>query len=239
MTKTIEIIFLFLSILIISNGEPPKNQLSNLRQLEISASLKFIKVYDLIYKDKKWSFKIKTNSELPNQANVLVDIFVVSKSDSTSSETADCIYNKKILSCTRTAYAQYDTDLIKLSGVKNKGTVDWENLNLKELKIPLNTTMTYSKSYGLFFANKWNFMIDAKTIGGIPYYSKAYIDILHNSVETTATCEILGNYAQYMTNISCVSDYEIQSENDEIKINPKKNMVVLNGVQQSKIQKQQ
>ena len=222
MTKTIEIIFLFLSILIISNGEPPKSQLSNLRQLEISASLKFIKVYDLIYKDKKWSFKIKTNSELPNQANVLVDIFVVSKSDSTSSETADCIYNKKILSCTRTAYAQYDTDLIKLSGVKNKGTVDWENLNLKELKIPLNTTMTYSKSYGLFFANKWNFMIDAKTIGGIPYYSKAYIDILHNSVETTATCEILGNYAQYMTNISCVSDYEIQSENDEIKINPKK-----------------
>ena len=70
-------------------------------------------------------------------------------------------------------------------------------------------------------------------------YSKAYIDILHNNVETTATCEILGNFAKSPTNIWCVSDYEIQTKNDEIKINSKKNMVVLNGAHQSKIQKQQ
>ena len=38
----------------------------------------------------------------------------------------------------------------------------------------------FNKAYGLFFANKWNFMIDAKTIDGIPNYSKVYIDILHN-----------------------------------------------------------
>ena len=53
-------------------------------------------------------------------------------------------------------------------------------------------------------------------------YSKAYIDILHNNVETTATCEILGNFAKSPTNIWCVSDYEIQTKNDEIKINSKK-----------------
>ena len=82
--------------------------------------------------------------------------------------------------------------------------------------------MTYSKSYRLFFANKWNFMIDAKTIGPIPNYSKAYIDIVYNSIETTATCEILGDFANYITNISCVSDYETQPENDIIKINSKR-----------------
>ena len=219
MAKSIEIILLFLSILILSNGESLKKVLNKHRKLEVSANLNFIKAYDLIYMDNKWSFKIKTDTELQNQANVLVDIFVVSRSGTTTSETAYCIYYQKILSCTRSANTQYDNDLIELAGIKKLGTVDWENLNLKEYKIPLNTTMTYIKAYGLFFANKWIFMIDAKTIAAIPHYSKAYIDIIHNSVETTATCEILGNFANYVTNIQCISDYGIQNKNDEIKIN--------------------
>ena len=187
----------------------------------MSATLNYIEAYDLIFENSKWSFKIKTDSELPNEANVLVDIIVISRYDQTTPETAYCTYNKKILSCTRTYNSQYEGDLIKLSAIKYKGTIEWTNMRLKEIKIPLNTKLDYIKSYGLFFANKWNFMIDAKTIGEIPYYSKVYIDILHNSVETTATCEILGNFAKYVTNISCVSDYEIQSQNDVIKINSK------------------
>ena len=222
MTKTIEFIFLFLSILIISNGEPLKKILNKHRKLEVSANLNFIEAYDLIYENNKWSFKIKTDSELTNQANVLVDIFVLNRGSSIKSqETANCIYNKKILSCA-TSRNTLDNDLVTLSAVKFRGTVEWENLNLKEIKIPLNTTMTYTKSYGLFFANKWNFMIDAKTIVNTPHYSKAYIDILHNDVETTATCEILGDFKNYITNIACVSDYEIQTGNDIIKINTKK-----------------
>ena len=193
------------------------------RKLEVSANLNFIKAYDLIYHDKKWSFKIKTDSELPNQANVLVDIYVLSRSSSTPTQgSAYCTYSKKILSCTSNVYSQNDNDLVTLAGIKKLGTVDWENLKLKEYKIPLNTTLTYSKAYGLFFANKWNFMIDAKTIVNTPHYSKVYIDIIHNSVETTATCEILGNFAKYITNITCVSDYETQTKDDIIKINPKK-----------------
>ena len=191
------------------------------RKLEVSATLNFIKVYDLIYKDKKWTFKIEIEDELSNGANVHVDIIVVDKYDGITSEKASCFYNKKILTCTKIKDSRDSTELIKLAGVKNLGTVEWENMKLKEIKIPLNTTMIFNKAYGLFFANKWNFMIDAKTIDGIPNYSKVYIDILHNSIETTATCEIMVDLSNTITNISCVSDYEIQTENDEIKINPK------------------
>ena len=221
MKKFINIILLLLSILVISNEKPLEKLLKKHRKLEVSATLNFIEAYDLIFENSKWSFKIRTDSELQNEANVLVDIFVVSRSDTTTSDTAYCTYNKKILSCTRTANIQYDSDLIKLAVIKNRGTIEWTNLRTKEVKITLNTKMDYIKSYGLFFANKWNFMIDAKTIEAIPYYSKVYIDILHNSVETTASCEILGNFAKYVTNISCVSDYEIQSQDDVIKINSK------------------
>ena len=94
-------------------------------------------------------------------------------------------------------------------------------MKFQELKIPLITKLKYIKSYGLFFADKWNFMIDAYYINIIPKYSKAIIDILHNSEETTATCEIIGCQRK-ITNISCVSDFESQSNNDVIQINPNK-----------------
>ena len=150
-----------------------------------------------------------------------MDIFIVQNIDTIKRKTFYCIYNKKILSCENNYYPN-NYDLIKLAVIKFQGTIEWENLRVSEIKIPLNTTMTYIKSYGLFFANKWNFMIDAETITPVPNYSKAIIDIVHNSVETTATCEILGNVANYITNISCVSDYENQSENDIIKLNSNK-----------------
>ena len=217
----IHIIFLLLFVLPISNGEPMKKLLVKHRKLEVSATLNFIKAYDLIFEDNKWKFKISTDTEMPNESNVLVDIFIVQNIDTIQRKTAYCIYNKKILSCENNYYPN-NNDLIKLAVIKYQGTIEWENLRVSEIKIPLNTTMSYIKSYGLFFANKWNFMIDAKTITPVPNYSKAIIDIVHNSVETTATCEILGNFANYITNISCVSDYENQSENDIIKLNSNK-----------------
>ena len=88
----------------------------------------------------------------------------------------------------KSANTQYETDLIKLKFIKKKGSVTWINVNKRELKNLLNANMSYSKSYGLFFSNKLNFMIDAELISPIQKYSLAYVDILHNLVETTATC---------------------------------------------------
>lgn len=220
MAKLTNIIILLLTTLTLSNGIPMKRSLNKLRSLQLSTNLDFIEAYDLTYKDKKWSFKIRTDTVLPNQSNVLVDILVYKSL--TSYDTASCIYNNKILSCVRNGYSQSDTELVKLNFIQYQGTVTWNNIKKKELKIPLNTKMTFSKAYGKFFTNKWNFMIDAQLIGAIPKYSLAYIDILHNSVETTATCEIIGGYAKDYTNISCISDYGTQAEDDIIKINPKK-----------------
>ena len=220
MAKLTNIIILLLTTLTLSNGIPMKRSLNKLRSLQFSTNLDFIEAYGLTYKDKKWSFKIRTDTVLPNQSNVLVDILVYKSL--TSYDTASCIYNNKILSCVRNGYSQSDTELVKLSFIQYQGTVTGNNIKKKEIKIPLDTKMTFSKAYGKFFTNKWNFMIDAQLISAIPKYSLAYIDILHNSVETFATCEIIGGYAKDYTNISCISDYYgIQTEDDIIRINPK------------------
>ena len=67
-------------------------------------------------------------------------------------------------------------------------------------------------------------MIDAIVINNyfIPKYSKTKIDIIHNSIETTATCEMIEGSVRATVNISCVSDFENQSKKDIIQINPKK-----------------
>ena len=91
MKKPINTIFLFLSLLLLSNGAQLDKIQSKQRKLEVSATLNFVKVYDLIYKDKKWTFKIEIEDELSNGANVLVDIIVVDKYDGITPEKASCL----------------------------------------------------------------------------------------------------------------------------------------------------
>ena len=186
-------------------------------QIPRLANLNYVNAYELIYSNSKWSFKIQTEGGLPENSEVQVDIIKYTSS-SPSYMVANCIYAEKILSCTLSATS---TTLIKLGVKKDKGTVTWNNLKVSEIKIPLNTTMKFTNSYGLLFAGKWNFMIDAVSSTALPNYPIAHIDIIHNSVETTASCEILGGSSK-ATNIYCVSDYGTQTENDVITINPDK-----------------
>ena len=72
MTKLTNIIILLMTTLILSNGMPQKRPLNKLRKLQLSTSLNFIDAYDLTFTDKKWTFKIRTDTALPNQANVVV-----------------------------------------------------------------------------------------------------------------------------------------------------------------------
>ena len=187
-------------------------------QIPRLANLNYVKAYELIYASNKWSFKIQTEGGLPENSMVTVDLIKNTSATSSSGMTTNCIYAEKILSCTA---SDTSTNLIMLKAKKDKGTVTWNNLKISEIKIPLNTTMKFTKSYGLLFAGKWHFMIDATSSISLPYYPITHIDIIHNSVETTASCEILGG-SNKATNIFCVSDYEIQTENDIITINPEK-----------------
>ena len=188
------------------------------KQIPRLANLDFVKAYELIYvSNNNWSFKIQIEGSLPENSEVLVD--AIKQTSSISYGAANCIYSEKILSCNIGAQA---TNLIKIKVKKDKATVTWNNLKISEIKIPLNTKLKFTKSYGLLFTGKWNFMIDAVINSTFPTNSTAYIDIIHNSVETTASCELIGGSSKATSNIYCVSDLETQTENDVITINPEK-----------------
>ena len=179
------------------------------------ASLHFLKVYDLIMSptSKKWEFKIDIEDELPNKMLLSCDVIY----GDTSKANAYCQNNNKVLNCT---FENTSKDkLVRLSSKLYRGSISWINLNADEVKIPLTLTMTFSNAYALIFAGKWNFIVDAINVDTVPVYSLAKIDIIHNSVETTAICEIMGGSAKATSNITCVSELEEQSETDSIKLN--------------------
>ena len=185
-------------------------------------NLNFVKAYDLQLLSGKWYFKIEIEDELISGIAVSVDLKVGDTSK--TAEEALCTHQNKILFCNRTSLSQRNNDIIVLTGIRNKGSITWNNMKLEEYKIPLITQLKYTKAYGLLFLDKWYFMIDAIVINNyfIPKYSKTKIDIIHNSIETTATCEMIEGSVRATVNISCVSDFENQSKKDIIQINPKK-----------------
>ena len=139
------------------------------------ASLNFVKVYDLQYSSKKWSFKIEVEEFLPENTKVKVDIIYATS----SSDSATCFYSNKILSCIRDDSTQTSTQLIRLRKELKYGSITWLNIKEKSVYIPLNCNLTFSKSYGLFFTDVWNFIIEATSSGiSIPSDSLVYIDIL-------------------------------------------------------------
>ena len=77
--------------------------------------------------------------------------------------------------------------------------------------------MTFNKAYGKLFTNKWTFVLNAVKKTACPQESKLIIDIIHNEVETTASCVII-----YNSNMICVSDYETQTSEDIIKLSSNK-----------------
>jgi hypothetical protein len=113
--------------------------------------------------------------------------------------------------------------LFVISTQKKKGTVTWKNL-VKERKILYNTDLTFVEGFGLFFADKWHFMIKATSTKAKPVNSLVVVDILLNNKETTATCEIVScsSTSTKFLNISCISDSEALTKNDIVKISKTK-----------------
>ena len=183
------------------------------------ASLNFVKVYDLQYSSKKWSFKIEVEEFLPENTKVKVDIIYATS----GSDSATCFYSNKILSCIRDDSSQTSTQLIRLKKELKYGSVTWLNIKEKSLYIPLNCNLTFSKSYGLFFTDVWNFIIEATSSGiSIPSGSLVYIDILQNSNTIKGSCFIDGGSKGKISVLTCSSIGETQSKTDVIKINPNK-----------------
>ena len=201
-----------------------KNCFTTESQIIRSVNLNFVKAYSLEYLNKKWYFKIEIEDELINGIKYSADVKVGDTSKTAEEAHCNYTYENKILSCVRTSTTQRDTDIISLTGIKNKGSITWNNMREEEYKIPFATKLQFIKSYGLFFADKWYFMVDATIITSfpIPKFSRTTIDIIHNSVETTATCDMVGGSAKYITNMSCFSNFETQSKNDVVQINPNK-----------------
>ena len=187
------------------------------------AELSFIKVYDLLYDStsRYWTFKIEVadDNDIPNEALVYVDIYA---SNNNGNFKKICSLNEHILSCTKSDVTD-STNLIKFQSYKEKGSVTWKNVKQKHISIALNHEFIFIKVSGSFFSDKWKFFISVTNTKATPKYSTIIIDIKHNNIETTATCETLkegSNNSEEM--IYCTSDYPTQTSQDTITINQEK-----------------
>ena len=175
------------------------NVLQNDQQIIRLAELTFVDAYDLLYSNS-WSFKIEVGEEdLPDQG-----LYTVDTNSGSSFYAANCYHENKILSCSFSSSTPDAGKLLVISTRKSKGSVTWKNL-VKEKKMPFNTDLTFVESFGLFFADKWHFMIKATSTKAKPVNSVVIVDILLNNKETTATCEIISctSTSTKTLNISC------------------------------------
>ena len=195
------------------------------KYITLSASLHFIKSYDLIYstESEKWTFKIEIEDDLPNDSKLILDILY----SETNADTATCFYNNKILSCTRDSPVQNPRESLNIVKDKTSGTITWENIEESKIDIPLSVNTNLIRAYGLFYTGIWSFYVDVEYIGVIPNNSYFYIDILQNDEEKKAICEISESQTQAevagtSTTMSCHLEDNDQSILDDIRINRNK-----------------
>ena len=185
------------------------------------AELTFLNTYDLEYSNRQWNFKIavKDDENLPENAKVNVDILLGSNNGVT---TATCSFKNHILTCVS---SESISTMLKLQVEKEKGSVIWNGIKEKRIPIPLiYSSLTFKGASGLFFTDKWNFLIKAyyssSSTSSPPVNSTVTIDIIQNNEETNATC-VIGR-VNSIGYIHCVSNEPEQKASDTVKINPEK-----------------
>ena len=180
------------------------------------AELTFLNAYDLEYSNREWNFKIavKDDENLPENAKVNVDILL----SNYGVTTATCSFKNHILFCVS---SQSISNMFKLQVEKEKGSVIWNGIKEKAVPIPLIYSLTYKEASGLFFTDKWNFLVKASCITTPPVNSTVTIDIIQNNEETDATC-VIGRVFNSIGYIHCVSNEPEQKASDTVKINPEK-----------------
>jgi hypothetical protein len=178
----------------------------------IKKKLKFVKVYELKFENNVWQFKIQVDI-VPGETDILKDgehlrttIFL-----GLTIRYAWCTYSdsKKILLCERQEENQKITDeLTSFICSDGMGSIIWINLDCKkyiQIKIPLETELTYVLSYSLKYAYiKWKFKLDVKPLNYIPGDSLIVIDILSDDNQyTVAECDKFLDSEDGITTFNC------------------------------------
>ena len=196
------------------------NALKSDQLISRNAELTFVKIYDLEYINRDWSFKIlvRDDEDLPENCLVFVDVVNLINDGNIYST---CSFRNHILNCNKlSSTSSSNTYLIRFQSEKIKGSITWKNIRDKHISIPLNYQLELIKANNGFFTDRWNFLIYATYKGDAPKSSLIVIDIIQDSKETTASCELLrqgsNNLKWY---IFCISNLENQSISDIIIIN--------------------
>lgn len=203
------------------NGQLKKNQIV-VRKAELS----FERIYDLVFDSSSdaryWTFKIYVSDDenIPNDALVYVDAY---GPEAKSNYYKTCSFHDHVLSCTGGSTYERSVTLVQFQGYKNRGSVTWKNVKQKHIPIAMNHSYTFKQISGAFFTDKWNFFISVSNPGSSPKNSKVLLDIKHNTLETTASCQTLlkvnGGGEEL---IFCTSDALVQTATDEVAINLEK-----------------
>lgn len=163
---------------------------------------------------------MEVEEKLPDGTKLIADVI---RTTNNYVDTATCFSSNKIISCIRDDTTQDDQEILRIRKELKSGSITWLNIKDDSVPVPLETTLSYSKSYGLFFTDVWKFIIEAISVDiYIPSGSFVIIDILQNSVETKATCYINGGNKGKISNLTCTSIASNQLKTDIIKINPNK-----------------
>ena len=188
-------------------------KLNNDEIISRNAILSFKRIYDLTFIDRIWNFKIdvENDEDLPENAKVRVDVLTTANNGNIYK---GCSFQSHVLTCNeKYSYEPDSGTLILFQSVKSKGSVFWTNLKEKHIYIPLKADLTYQRTFGAIFTNKWNFMLLTKESSDYPSNSKVLIDITHNGQEATALfTRVKENY------LYCFSNYQSQAIGDTIKI---------------------
>ena len=130
------------------------------KNIILLTSLNYIRAYNLMYSDDKWTFNIQISNEddIPNGSKVKVDISF----NDNNEDTATCFYNseKNLLSCTRDSSIQSPSESLKIKIEKKSGSIEWTNLDINEstdIEMPLTVNKNIINAYGLYFDDIWNF----------------------------------------------------------------------------------
>ena len=157
MSKNLFLLSLLVSLSCLEASIPSKNLQKVPRKLEdyITAELTFVKAYDLTFSDHYWKFKIEVKDDDNLKENDKLKLDIVAKEDTSyTNGYVDCTFKAHILSCGEGDLADKNTNVIKLSSVKNLGSITWKNLNEQYISIPLNHTFTFKNAYGAFYTDK-------------------------------------------------------------------------------------
>ena len=184
-----------------------KFNFGDFKNIKRYANLKFIKAYDYF---NQTSIKILVGDDqnLPNNAALSIDVIY-----STGHTYAKkCIYNNHILTC---AFVDDSSYITYIHNMKYLGSVSWNNIQERTIIVPKNISLEFVKAHGLFFIDKWYFIVKFinNNYRDIHTNTTFLIDIIHNNKEVTATCNV-----KNWKDMVCTSDYEIQSKTDQIKL---------------------